>query len=172
MTFTILLRTIDDIKRFRTKITGLKIQLFTFQSTTLRKFAEIIILDRIHQNMRSAGFSEKIIEGTILDNIELIGRTKARLFFRSEYFTKTGFDVALAREEGTERHFIEPKNVKALHGGAKWPYFSKGHWVDGMVALFIVSQTVKQMTAPLQDEFNRQQEEWYQKNLGGIAVAS
>jgi len=80
MPFTIVLRTIDDIKRFRTKITGLKIQLFTFQATTLRKFAEIIILDKIHENMRSAGFSEKIIEGTILDNIELIGRTKARDF--------------------------------------------------------------------------------------------
>ena len=80
MPFTILLRTIDDIERFRTKITGLKIQLFIFQATTLRKFAEIIILDTIHQNMRSAGFSQKIIDGTILDNIELIGRTKARLF--------------------------------------------------------------------------------------------
>jgi len=180
MPFTILLRTIDDIKRFRTKITGLKIQLFTFQATTLRKFAEIIILDKIHQNMRSAGFSEKIIEGTILDNIELVGRTKARLFFRSEYFAETGFDVALAREEGTERHFIEPLSLispfidkpEALHGGSKWPFFSKGHFVDGMVALFIVSQTVKQMTAPLQDEFNRQQEEWFEKNLGGIAIAS
>ena len=101
MPFTILLRTIDDIKRFRTKITGLKIQLFIFQAFTLRKFAELIILDTIHQNMRSAGFSQNIIDGTILDNIELIGRTKVRLFFRSEYFTQTGFDVALAREEGT-----------------------------------------------------------------------
>lgn len=172
MPFVIQLRTIDDIKRFRQKITGLKIQLFQFQSTTIRNFANNIIVDKIHQNMRAAGFDEKIIDGTFLDNIELVGRRKVRLFFRSEYFSETGFDVALAREEGTERHFIKPKNVKALHGGSKWPFFSKGHWVDGMLALFIVSQTVKQMTPFLQDEFNRQQNIWYEKNLEGIAVAS
>ena len=172
MVFTIQLRTIDDIKRFQTKITGLKIQLFQFQSITVRNFANTIIVDKIHQNMRSAGFDEKIIEGTYLDNIDLVGRRKVRLFFRSEYFSDTGFDVALAREEGTERHFIKPKNVKALHGGAKWSFFSKGHWVDGMLALFIVSQTVKQMTVQLQDEFNRQQNTWFEKNLEGIAIAS
>jgi len=180
MPFTIILRTIEDIKRFRTKITGLKIQLFVFQSSTIRKFANIIIVQKIHDNMRSAGFSEKIIDGTFLDNIELRGRTKVRLFFRSEYFSETGFDVAVAREEGTERHFVEPlrsKNdtdsgPKSLHGGDKWPFFSKGHFVDGMLALFIVSQTVKQMTPFLQDEYNRQQDIWYQQNLGDMVVAS
>ena len=172
MTFVIQLRTIDDIKRFRQKITGIKIQLFQFQSTTVRNLANLIIVDKIHQFMREAGFDEKIIEGTFLDNIELLGRKKIRLFFRSEYFSETGFDVALAREEGTQRHFIKPKNVKALHGGAEWPFFSKGHWVDGMLALFIVAQTVTQMTQILQDEFSRQQNMWYEKNLEGIAVAS
>jgi len=172
MTFVIQLRTIDDIKRFRQKITGIKIQLFQFQSTTVRNLANLIIVDKIHQNMKDAGFDEKIINGTYLDNIELVGRNKTRLFFRSEYFSDTGFDVALAREEGTKRHFIEPKNVKALHGGTEWPFFSKGHWVDGMLALYIVAQTVTQMTPILQDEFNRQQNIWYEKNLEGIAVAS
>ena len=50
--------------------------------------------------------------------------------------------------------------------------FRKSAEPDGILALFIVSQTVKQLTEPLQDEFNRQQEQWYQKNLEGIAVAS
>lgn len=180
MPFTIIIKSIDDIQRFRQKITGLKIQLFQFQSTTIRNLANIIVVDKIHKNMRDAGFDEKIIEGTFLDNIELRGRRKIRLFFRSEYFSETGFDVALAREEGTERHFIEPLSIgspfidkpEALHGGKNWPFFSKGHFVDGMLALFIVSQTVKQMAAPLQDEFNRQQSIWYEKNLEGIAVAS
>ena len=176
MGFTILIKSIDDIKRFRMKITGLKLQLFAFQSITLRKSANIIIVDKIHQNMRDADFDEKIIEGTFLDNIELVGRNKARLFFRSEYFSSTGFDVAVAREEGTDRHLIKPKDPKngpkALHGGEKWPFFSKGHFVDGILALFIISQTVKQMTEPLQDEYNRQLNMWYEKNLEGIAVAS
>ncbi len=173
MPFTILLRTINDIKRFRTKITSFKIQLFTFQSTTLRKFADIIITQRIHQNMRDAGFSEKIIDGTFLDNIELVGKTKARLFFRSIYFSKTGFDVALAREEGTDDHDVIAGPGKVLpiptNGGI---IFRKKSHPDGILALFIVSNTVKQMTQPLQDEYNRQSDIWYQQNLGDIAVAS
>jgi hypothetical protein len=179
MTFQVQLKTVEDIKRFQTKIISLKIQLFEFQATTLRVLANEIIVERIHEKMRSEGFSEKIIDGTILDNIELIGRKKARLYFRSEYFSKTNFDVALAREEGTDRHFIEPKSApefkkkpKALHGGSKWPYFSKGHEVDGIPSLEIVSSTVREMTESLQDEFNRQQNIWISKNLEGIAVAS
>lgn len=172
MAFTITIKSIDDIKRYRIKIAGLKLQLFVFQSTTLRKLANIIITEKIHQNMRDAGFDEKIIKGTYLDNIELIGRTKVRLFFRSEYFSGTGFDVALAREEGTKRHFIKPKNAKALHGGNDWPFFSKGHWVDGILPLRIVQDTVKQRREALQDEYNRQQNMWYNKNLEGIEIAS
>lgn len=123
--------------------------------------------------MKSAGFSKKIIDGTFLDNIELVGRNKARLFFRSEYFTKTGFDVAIAREEGTKKH------KKVAGEGKMLPIptsdgliFRKSAEPDGILALFIVSKTVKQMTMPLQDEFNRQQENWYKDNLEGIAVAS
>ncbi len=173
MPFTIILRTINDIKRFRLKITSFKIQLLQFQSVTLRKFANIIIVDKIHQNMRAAGFSEKIIDGTFLDNIELRGRTRARLFFRSEYFSETGFDVALAREEGTDDHDVIAGPGKVLPiPTSEGIIFRKSAHPDGILALFIVSQTVKQMTAPLQDEYNRQQDIWYQQNLGDMIVAS
>lgn len=173
MPFTIVLRTIKDIKRFRTKITSFKIQLFVFQSTTLRKFANIIIVEKIHQNMRDAGFSEKIIAGTFLDNIELMGRTKARLFFRSEYFSETGFDVALAREEGTDDHDIVAGKGKVLPiPTSDGLIFRKSAHPDGILALFIVSQTIKQRKEPLQDEYNRQLDIWYRQNLGDIAVAS
>lgn len=179
MTFQIQLKTVEDIKIFRTKIIGLKIQLLTFQATILRTLAEEIIVERIHSRMRSAGFSEKIIDGTYLDNIEFVTQKKVRLFFRSEYFAEE-YDVALGREEGTNRHFVEPLSLSspfiekptALHGGAKWPHFSKGHWVDGIPALFIVSETVQQMASSLQEEYNRQVNKWLEKNLEGIAVAS
>jgi len=173
MGFTIVLRTINDIKRFRTKTTSFKIQLLQFQSVTLRKFANIIITDKIHQKMRDAGFSEKIIDGTFLDNIELRGRTKARLFFRSEYFSETGFDVAVAREEGTDDHDViaGPGKVLPIPTSEGIIFRKKAH-PDGILALFIVSQTVKQMREPLQDEYNRQLNIWYEKNLEGIAVAS
>jgi len=173
MPFTILLRTINDIKRFRQKSTAFKMQLFVFQSTTLRKFANIIIVDKIHQNMRDAGFSEKIIEGTFLDNIEIIGSRKARLFFISEYFSQTGFDVALAREEGTDDHDVIAGPGKVLPiPTSSGIIFRKSAHPDGILALFIVANTIKQMTAPLQDEYNRQQDIWYQQNLGDMVVAS
>ena len=173
MAFTILLRTINDIKRFRQKTTLFTMQLFVFQSTTLRKFANIIITEKIHQNMRSAGFSEKIIDGTFLDNIEIIGRTKARLFFISEYFSETGFDVALAREEGTDKHEVVAGPGKVLPiPTSSGIIFRKSANPDGILALFIVANTIKQMTEPLQDEFNRQQDIWFQQNLGDMVIAS
>ncbi len=173
MPFTIMLRTINDIKKFRLKTTSFKIQLLQFQSVTLRKFADIIIVDKIHQNMKDAGFSEKIIDGTFLNNIELRGRTKARLFFVSEYFSDTGFDVALAREEGTEKHKVVAGEGKVLPiPTSNGLIFRKSANPDGILALFIVSSTVKQMTEPLQDEYNNQLNMWYQQNLGDIAVAS
>jgi len=173
MAFTLVLRTLKDIKRFRTKTTSFQIQLLQFQSVTLRKFANIIITDKIHRNMRDAGFSEKIIEGTFLNNIELRGRLKARLFFISEYFSDTGFDVAVAREEGTEKHKIVAGEGKVLPiPTSDGLIFRKSANPDGILALFIVASTVKQMTEPLQDEYNRQLNMWYQQNLGDIAVAS
>lgn len=180
MAIKIVLNTIEDLKKFHNSLTTLKIQLIQFQAYTVRALGEDLIESKIHEKMRAAGFDEKIINGTYLDNIELIGRKKARLFFRSEYFSDTGFDVALAREEGTERHFIEPLSVgspfvdkpEALYGGSKWPFFSKGHWVDGILAMYIVFNTVKEMTPFLQDSYNRKKQEWMLKNLEGIAVAS
>ncbi len=173
MPFTITLRTINDIKKFRLKTTSFKMQLFVFQSTTLRKFANIIIVEKIHRDMRAAGFSEKIIDGTYLNNIEIIGKTKARLFFRSEYFSETGFDVALAREEGTDDHDVIAGPGKVLPiPTSEGIIFRKSAHPDGILALFIVANTVKQMTAPLQDEYNRQQDIWYLENLGDMAVAS
>jgi len=173
MALTLGLRTISDLKRFRTKTTSFKIQLLQFQSSTLRKFANMIIVDKIHQNMRDAGFSEKIIERTFLNNIELRGRTKVRLFFISEYFSNTGFDVTVAREEGTEKHKVVAGEGKVLPiPTSDGLIFRKSANPDGILALFIVASTVKQMTEPLQDEYNRQLNMGYRQNLGDMAVAS
>ncbi|KKN75405.1 hypothetical protein LCGC14_0380260 [marine sediment metagenome] len=164
-------KTIEDVKNFRTKLQGIRLQLFQFQAATVRNIGEILVLGTIHARMRAAGFSEKIIDGTILDNIEVRGTKKVRLFFRSEYWSDTHFDVALAREKGTKKHFIKPVKKKALHGGSKWPFFSKGHEVSGIVALKIVKNTVKQLQRQFQDAYRLVQLEWYAENLGGIVRA-
>jgi len=172
--------TIDDIKRFKTNLQILKIQKFQFATTILNKLATILVLNKIHQRMRSAGFSEKIINNTIILRVEILSTNKARIHFRSELFADTGYDIALGREEGTDRHFIEPLSVgspfvekpEALHGGDQWPHFSKGHWVDGVPAFFIIRNTLREMAEPLQDEYNRALNNWHAENLGGSFNAS
>lgn len=166
--------TIEDIKAFKTNLQTLKMQKFQFDIVTLNKLAVLLILDKIHAKMRAAGFSEKIIKNTIVSRVERRSKSKARIHFRSELFAETGYDIAVGREDGTKRHFIEPLSIgtpfiekpEALHGGSEWPYFSKGHWVDGIPALHIIKNTVREMKEPFQDEYNRELNNWYAKNLG------
>lgn len=166
--------TVEDIKNFSSKVQTLKLQLLQFQGTTVLKIARNITLHLIHQRMRAAGFSQKIIDGTTLYNVEFRGSKKIRLHFRSEYFADTGFDVAVAREKGTKRHFIEPEENKTLHfiTASDENAFSKGHFVEGIVALKIVATTVSETEEAVQDQYSRELLDWYAANLGGIAVAN
>lgn len=172
MSLTVTFETIEDIKDFRRSLQVLKLQILQFQATVVREIANEITIFVIHAKMRAAGFSEKIIDGTILDNIEIIGNKKIRFHIRSEYFSSTGFDVALGREEGTDDHFIKPVVKEALHGGSDWPFFSKGHEVSGIMAFFIVRDTVKETAPRVQEQYRRDLLQWYVANLGGIAHAS
>ena len=164
--------TIEDIKKFRSNLQTLKLQLLEFQAVTIRKLGDGVI-QRIHTKMKSAGFSQKIIDGTFLDNIEIMGTKKVRLFFRSIYFTDTGFDVALAREEGTKKHKIIAGKGKVLPiPTSSGIIFRKSANPDGILALFIIHNTIKEMKESFQDEYNRQLVNWYAANLGGKVIAS
>lgn len=178
MSLQVTFETIEDIKRFRNNLQILKLQLLQFQAVTTRKLGVTITLHTIHAKMRAAGFSQKIIDGTILDEIDILGPKKVRYHFRSVYFSSTGFDVAVGREEGTKTHFIEPLSnlspfidkPEALHFDET--KFSKGHEVSGIVALFIVANTVRETAENVRDEYRRQLLNWYVANLGGVAVAN
>jgi hypothetical protein len=60
-------------------------------------------------------------------------------------------------EHGTKRHFVAPKNKKALH----WPkgvtpgFFSKGHWVSGIKA----RQYLKKIRSDFEREYRRNMQE-------------
>lgn len=172
MSLKVTFESIEDIKQFRTRLQVLKLQLLQFQATVVREIVEEITIFVIHAKMRAAGFDEKIIEGTILDNIEILGTKKIRFHIRSVYFSSTGFDVALGREEGTEDHFVAPVVKEALHGGASWPFFSKGHEISGVIAFFIVKDTVKETAERVRIQYKKELLQWYVSNLGGIASAS
>lgn len=169
MSLKVTFESIEDIKQFRTRLQVLKLQLLQFQATVVRDIVEEITIFVIHAKMRAADFDEKIIEGTLLDDIEFKGNKKIRFHIRSTYFSSTGFDVALGREEGTDDHFVKPVVKEALHGPPSFPHFSKGHEVSGIMALFIVKDTVEETAERVRVQYKKELLQWYKSNLGGIA---
>jgi len=158
------LRTPQDIEKFGM---GVKILKMRYDSWLQERAVEIVreeIIIPLHDAMRSHGYSDKIIEGTDIDRIMVVGK-KVSIKIKSEYFAKNGFDVALAREVGTKPHWVEPlkypTNLKtakgttsrttgpdyqkltgkqALHwkGSSGEDMFSKGHITGGIEARGLV----------------------------------
>ncbi len=163
---TIELRSLDDIEKFRTRLRSVRVLLDGFTKATLRNLINQLVLDEIHRRMEEAEFSEKIIAGTIIKKVELIARKKLRITILSEYFTEAQFDVAIAREEGTKRHFIAPVQAQALRwieeGVVK---FSKGHEVEGIKSLKLVAKTIDEMTEEVQSAYEFELKTWLTKNF-------
>jgi len=130
--------------------------------------------------MEARGFSRKIIDNTFINNIEIKSKSKVRIFITSLYFADTGFDVALGREKGTDRAYAKPDeptperpnpHLKWIIGGKA--FYSKGHWRDGVIAFYIIRDTIKEMKGHLQEEYNRALTNWYINNFSGdIKLAS
>ncbi len=160
-------KTIDDVRRFKTNIQTLKMQKLEFQMFTLDKLANNLVLNKIHQKMRSAGFSDKIIKNTTIVGIEIVSKNKARIHFKSELFADTGYDIALGREEGTDTHKVVAGEGKVLPiptaGGL---IFRKSAEPGAIPALYIIRNTLKEMKEPFQDSYNRLLNEWLAANLG------
>lgn len=162
----------QEIATFRKNIANLRLTLVEFQANLIHRLINHDLLPAIKIRMEHAGFSQKIINGTFLDDIQFLGPKKIRIVIKSELFGEQGFDIALAREEGTKDHKIKPKGkdnggADALHGGDKWPYFSKGHWVSGFPRLEIIKNTVKEFTPHIQDQYSRELREFLSKSTGG-----
>ena len=129
--------------------------------------------------MRSHGYSQKIIDGTDLEEIVLSGK-KAQVRIKSEYFAQQPdgslFDVAVAREEGTKDHWIEPKEAptitaevsgtfvkkKALHWETEYGTnaFSKGHVVSGIEARHLVERHIEWGKPKVQTRVRQEFEKW------------
>lgn len=159
--------TVEDIKRFKTNLQALKMQKLEFQMFTLDKLANNLVLNKIHQKMRSAGFSDKIIKNTIIVGIEIVSKNKARIHFKSELFADTGYDIALGREEGTDTHKVVAGEGKVLPiPTSSGLIFRKSSNPSGIPALYIIRDTLREMKEPFQDSYNRLLNKWYKANLG------
>ena len=133
-----------------------------------KDLANKIVVDDIRKQMIDAGFSEKIWKNSFLSARISFDKRKGKitLYVRSMYKTETGFDVAIAREHGTRRHWIAPRIKMAL----SWitlgiRLFSKGHYVSGIKSLFIIRDTVKKKEKEFQKQFKIEYFLWKQAIL-------
>ena len=163
-------------ERRRKQLEAYKLNLVHFKSSYNEfvriKVAELAnkhLVDPIIWEMEQQGFSKKIWQNTILDEVNLTP-TQIKLTIRSEYFSETGFDVAVAREYGTKTHFIKPRVKLALSwiGNGK-RLFSKGHWVSGIKSLRIIHTTVESNKDQFAQAFNEEFERWRTSIFGDNA---
>ena len=133
-----------------------QVQYPRFLREQAKKIADDVILKPLHSRMKSFGYSEKIINGTTIENFS-IGRNGTMSFdVVSDYDSESGFDVAKAREEGTIDHDlpkIEGRTYSWIAGGFIRA-FSKGHRVKGFTATNVVKKTVQEKISEAQARLN------------------
>ena len=134
----------------------MRVQYPRFLREESKRIAEDVILKPLHLRMRSFGYSQKIIDGTTIENLS-IGRNGTLSFdVVSDHESQSGFSVANAREEGTISHFVRPVNAKALSfiAGGFIKAFSKGHWIRGITPTNVVNKTVQEKIPEAQARLN------------------
>ncbi len=157
--------TLEAIKARRQKFIHIKLHLKDFTEREALRLAQSIVLPEIVTRMMNAGFSRKIWQNTDATKAELKNDI-VKIYFVSEYFSETGFDVALAREFGTRRHMVRPTVKAALSwimGGKRM--FSKGHEVAGIESLKIIASTLEDKKNDLQSALNKSTIDWKEKIL-------
>ena len=134
----------QDVMKLLFNVTRFEMQYPRFIEEFARQIIDQEILQPIKTAMRSFGYSEKIIDGTLIDNLFVDDNGFIQFDVVSDYTSELGFDVAKAREEGTKRHFIKAIAKAVL----SWVtnnvrLFSKGHWVKGFTKSNIIKKTTE-----------------------------
>lgn len=132
-----------------------------FLKTKTEELVNKLIVDPIQEAMREAGVSRKIWENVTVNAIEISWDGGIYINIHSEYFAENGFDVALAREKGTDDHWIRPVNKQALswiQNGKR--RFSGGHKVSGLPRLNIIEKTIERGEYELQNKLNEEYRKW------------
>lgn len=162
---SIIIPSSEWVEKFRLKQTRFLHLRTDWLKVKVAQLANQMIIDPIVEEMKRMGVSEKIYR-----NVKLLTPTitPKNIFLRvhSEFFAENGFDVALAREKGTDqdnggKHWIRPKEKKALkwieQGNAR---FSGGHQVSGLPRLNIIQKTIERKQYDLQQKLNEAFTDW------------
>jgi len=107
-----------------------------------------ILIPVIKSKMKEKDYSQKIIDSVRIGNLDLdmdLGNIIYDVI--CDYVTVSNFDISEVREsKGTIRHFIKPVLKKALHFIVRGvEFFSKGHWVKGIIASHIIADSMKEL---------------------------
>ncbi len=134
-----------------------------FLKTKTAELVNKLIVDPIIEEMKRNGVHEKIYQNVQVDKVK-VGNDGILINIHSEYFAENGFDVALAREEGTDDHWIRPKSdnkTGKLHWiqNGKWAS-SKGHIVSGLPRLTIIRTMIDKGEYELQAKLNEEFAKW------------
>jgi hypothetical protein len=134
-----------------------------FLKTKTTELVNKLIVDPIIEEMKREGVHEKIYHSVEVGYVVVTDRG-ILINIHSEYFAENGFDVALAREKGTEDHMIRPKDPD---GELSWIQdgkrrFSKGHMVSGLPRLNIIQKMVERGEFELQEKLNEEFTHWRQ----------
>jgi len=148
-------------------LTRFEMQYPQFIQSIAPKIADEEILNPIKSRMRDFGYSQKIIDSTRIENLQISNLGQIEFDVVSDYKSELGFDVAEAREKGTSRHFIKPINAKALSFivGGFIRGFSKGHWVKGITASNVIEKTVAEFTPIAQIKLNEETDLFLQRSI-------
>lgn len=156
----------DDAMRLVFDITRFEMQYPRFVQERAEKIIKEEMLSPIHKAMRNFNYSEKIIKGTTIENINISDQGYVQFDVVSDYKSESGFDVAKAREKGTKRHFIKPVVMAAISwvtGNVR--LFSKGHWVKGIVRSNVIQKTIEATFPIVQNRLNEETSKFFKETI-------
>ena len=157
----------DDGMKLVFNLTRFKMQYPRFVETVGIKISEEEILRPIHARMKDFRYSPKIIASTRIEDVEITNDGRLIFDVISDYESEGGFDVSLAREEGTKRHFIKPVVAQALRFilGGFVVGFSKGHWVKGITKSNVIAKTIEEMIPIAQARLNQETDDFLKRTI-------
>lgn len=106
---SIIIKTEQDVQELDSKLAQVQLQYLPFVVSTLTTLINVYIVDPIHDTMRAANVSQKVIERTYLDVHAEANSETITFSIKSDYLSDTGFDVARMIEYGRRAYLVVPK---------------------------------------------------------------
>ena len=145
-------------------LTALRTESVSFRASEfIRKMAPIIADRTIGEGIRNVARQQKMPKRYAQSlHFDMDGMT---LTCWVDFEGEDGEPLGLWFEEGTKRHFIAPVTAKALSWiAAGERFFSKGHWVRGIVARHVFKHGVRQGIKKFLKELERETTQYLERS--------